>query len=109
MVYFDGGCNGPPPATRPRPAHLTDTAHQPNYVQACSLGMLRAGWESYNQICFMQHFSSDRRNFPGGHPSYDYSMGSTLNYGVFIHMSSLKRVGQLLKDPRTYIYVLENS
>src|SRR4051812_47309852 len=30
----------------------------------------------------MQHFSSDRRNFLGGHPSRDYSMASTLNYGV---------------------------
>src|SRR3954469_2736939 len=58
--------------------------------------MLRAGWKSLNQIWLMQHFSSDRRNFPGGHPSRVYSIASTLNYGVPIHMSSLKRVGQLL-------------
>src|SRR4051812_17256026 len=62
---------------------------------------LRAGWESPNQIWLIQHFSSDRQNFPGGHPSREYSMASTLNYGVPIHMSSLKRVGQLLKDPGT--------
>src|SRR4051812_3121071 len=62
---------------------------------------LQAGWESLNQIWLMQHFSSDRRNFPGSHPSRDYSMVSTLNYGVPIHVSSLKRVGQLLKDPGT--------
>src|SRR4051812_35721914 len=56
----------------------------------------------------MQHFLSDRRNFPGGHPSRDYSMASTLNYGVPIHMPSLKRVGQLLKDPGTwYLYTRE--
>src|SRR5436189_205527 len=56
----------------------------------------------------MQHFSLDRRNFPGGHPSRDYSMASTLNYRVPIHVSSLKRVGQLLKDHWTlYLYTRE--
>ena len=30
------------------------------------------------------------RNFPGGHPSLDYSQPSTLNYGVTKEISSLK-------------------
>src|SRR4051812_29602125 len=78
--------NGPPP--------------HPGHVLHARL-TLQAQCESPNQIWLMQHFSSDMQNFPGGHPSRDYSMASTLNYGVPIHMSSLKRVGQLLKDPGT--------
>src|SRR2546430_1555435 len=91
-------CNGPPP----HPGHaLHARLTPPTTPVTCRharLITLRAGWESPNQIWLMQHFSSDKRNFPEGHPSRDYSMRSTLNYGVPIHLSSLKRVGQLLKD-----------
>src|SRR5436190_11648731 len=94
-------CNGPPP-------HCDHALHAgltlpttPITCRHARLITLRGGWESPNQIWLMQHFSSDRRNFPGGHPSHDYSMGSTLNYRVPIHASSLKKVGQLLKDPAT--------
>src|SRR4051812_44610671 len=95
-------CDGPP-LHRGHALHARLTYRPPSTITCrhARLIMLRAGWESLNQIWLMQHFSSDRRNFPGGHPSQDYSMGSTLNYGVPIHMSSLKRVGQLLKDPGT--------
>src|SRR3954469_4091968 len=93
--------NGPPPH-RGHALHARLTPPTtPITCRHALLITLRAGGESLNQIWFMQHFSSDRRNFPGGHPSRDYSMESTLNYGVSIYMSSLKRVGQLLKDPGT--------
>src|SRR3954467_14832208 len=94
-------CNGPPP----HPDHALHTRLTPPTTpitcRHARLITLRAGWESLNQIWLMQHFSSDRQNFPGGHLSRDYSMANTLNYGVPIHMFSLKRVGQLLKDPGT--------
>src|SRR3954464_6334776 len=94
-------CNGPPP----HPDHaLHAQLIPPTTPITCRhvrLITLQARWESSNQIWLMQHFSSNRQNFPGGHASRDYSMASTLNYGVPIHMSSLKRVGQLLKDPET--------
>src|SRR5438309_10309407 len=94
-------CNGPLPH-RGHALHARLTPPTiPITCRHARLITLQAGWESLNQIWLMQHFSSDRRNFPGGHPSHDYSMASTLNYGVPIHMSSLKRVGQLLKDPGT--------
>src|SRR4051812_11072742 len=80
-----------------RPRHLGHALHAcltpPTTTITCRharLITLRARWESLNQIWLMQLFSSDRQNFPGGHPSRDYSMVSTLNYGVPIHMSSLK-------------------
>src|SRR5436189_192566 len=94
-------CNGPPPH-RGHALHvrLTPPTTPITCRHACLI-TLRAGWESLNQIWLMQRLSSDKRNFPGGHPSRDYSMASTLNYGVPIHMSSLKRVGQLLKDHGT--------
>src|SRR4051812_16383973 len=86
-------CNGPPP-NRGHALHARLTPPiTPITCRYTRLITLRAGWESPNQIWLMQHFSSDRRNFPRGHPSRDYSMASTLNYGVPIHMSSLKRVG----------------
>src|SRR3954468_2619483 len=94
-------CNGPPPhRDHVLHARLTPPTTPITYRHA-RLITLRAGWKCLNQIWLMQHFSSDRRNFPGGHPSRNYSMASTLNYGVPIHMSSLKRVGQLLKDLET--------
>src|SRR4051812_6734834 len=96
------------PFVTARPLHRGHALHArltppttPITCRHARLITLRAGWERLNQIWLMQHFSSDRRNFPGGHPSRDYSMASTLNYGVPIHMSSLKRVSQLLKDPGT--------
>src|SRR3954466_12167199 len=94
-------CNGPP-SHRGHVLHARLTPPTtPITCRHARLITLQAGWGSLNQIWLMQHFSSDRRNFPGGYPSCDYSMASTLNYGVPIHMSSLKRVGQLLKDPGT--------
>src|SRR3954469_20658208 len=92
-------CNGPPPHRGHHAlyARLTLPA-TPITCRHARLITLRAGWESLNQIWLMQHFLSDKGNFSGGHPSRDYSMASTLNYEVPIHVSSLKRVGQLLKE-----------
>src|SRR5436305_1404982 len=100
---MDVNCNGRPPhrghALHARMIPLTLLTTPITCRHACLI-TLRAWWKSLNQIRLMQHFSWDRRNFPGGHPSRDYSVASMLNYEVSIHMSSLKRVGQLLKNPR---------
>src|SRR3954467_5160163 len=96
----DHKCDGPPPH-RGHALHTRMTPTTPITCKHARLITLLAGWESLNQIWLMQHFSSDRQNFPGGHPSRDYSMASMLNYGVPIHMSSLKKIDQLLKDHGT--------